>query len=175
MSELSQRAGIQSLRWLWLTVPVILIDQVSKWIVTVQLDEYDRINMLPFFDLVRFHNTGAAFSLLADAGGWQHWFFTGVAVIVSLGIFWYQWTLPEKGCRTLAMGLALILAGAIGNLIDRLMFGYVVDFLFFYYNEWSFPAFNVADSVISIGVTLVLFDSFFLEQRRRARRLSAGD
>lgn len=161
------RSGLRSLRWLWLTVPVLIIDQLTKWVVTVEFDEYDRVNVLPFFDLVRFHNTGAAFSLLADAGGWQHWFFTGVAVVVSGGILWYQWTLPARGCRILAAGLALILAGAIGNLIDRLMFGYVVDFILLYYEKLSWPAFNVADSAITVGVVLVLFDSFFLEKRRQ--------
>jgi len=159
-------AGVSSLRWLWVSVPFILIDQLSKWMVTVNLDEYDRINMLPIFDLVRFHNTGAAFSFLADAGGWQHWFFSIVAVLVSIGILWYQWVLPARGCRTLAFGLALILSGAIGNLIDRVMFGYVVDFILVYYEEWAWPAFNVADSAITVGVVLVLFDSFFLERRR---------
>lgn len=166
------RAGLGSLRWLWISVPLILIDQLTKWMVTVNLDEYDRINLLPIFDLVRFHNTGAAFSLLADAGGWQHWFFSIIAVLVSVGILWYQWVLPSRGCRTLALGLALILAGAIGNLIDRMLFGYVVDFILLYYEAWSWPAFNVADSAITVGVALVLFDSFFLE-RRRARQTSA--
>jgi len=162
-----KRAGIQSLRWWWLTAPLILIDQLTKWIVSVELDEFDKINILPFFDLVRFHNEGAAFSMLADAGGWQKWFFTGIAALVSVGIAWYQWTLPQKGCRVLASGLALILAGAIGNLIDRLMYGYVVDFLLFYYEELAWPAFNVADSVIFVGVVLVLYDGFFLEKHRR--------
>ncbi len=166
MPEQVAKAGAASLRWMWVTVPLILIDQLSKWMVQVNLDEYDRINLLPVFDLVRFHNTGAAFSLLADAGGWQHWLFTGIAVLVSLGILWYQWVLPARGCRTLALGLALILAGAIGNLIDRVMHGYVVDFILVYYEQWSWPAFNVADSAITVGVVLVLFDSFFLERRR---------
>jgi len=164
----AERAGRRSLRWLWVTAPLIVMDQLSKWMVTVNLEEYDRINLLPILDLVRFHNTGAAFSLLADAGGWQHWFFIGVAVAVSLGILWYQWVLPARGCKTLATGLALILAGALGNLVDRVMFGHVVDFIFFYYEQWSWPAFNVADSAITVGVVLVLFDSFFLERRRIA-------
>jgi signal peptidase II len=168
------RAGSRSLRWLWLTLPLIALDQLTKWMVTVNLDEYDRINLLPILDLVRFHNTGAAFSLLADAGGWQHWFFIGIAAAVSIGILWYQWVLPAQGCKTLAMGLALIMAGAIGNVIDRVVFGYVVDFIFFYYEQWSWPAFNVADSAISVGVVLVLFDSFVLERRRLARN-GSGD
>ncbi len=166
MPEQADKAGVTSLRWLWVTVPLILIDQLSKWMVTANLDEYGRINLLPIFDLVRFHNTGAAFSLLADAGGWQHWLFSGIAVVVSIGILWYQWVLPSRGCRVLALGLALILAGAIGNLIDRVMLGYVVDFILIYYEDWVYPAFNVADSAITVGVVLVLYDSFFLEKRR---------
>jgi signal peptidase II len=162
------RAGAASLRWLWLTGPLLIVDQLSKWLVTLRLVEFQRINILPIFDLVRFHNTGAAFSFLADAGGWQHWLFTGIAVLVSIGILYYQWTLPARGCRILAAGLALILCGAVGNLIDRLMFGYVVDFIFFYYEDWSWPAFNVADSAITIGVILVLYDGIFLERKRKA-------
>ena len=161
------RSGLNSLRWWWLTGPLIIIDQLTKWIVSVELDEFDRINILPFFDLVRFHNEGAAFSLLAEAGGWQKWLFSAIAALVSAGIVWYQWTLPRQGCRVLAAGLALILAGAIGNLIDRVLYGYVVDFLLFYYEELAWPAFNVADSSIFVGVVLVLYDGFFLEKHRR--------
>ena len=161
-------AGPRSLRWLWLTLPLIAFDQFTKWLVVTRMDEFDRINILPIFDLVRFHNTGAAFSLLADAGGWQHWLFSGIAIVVSVGLLWYQWVLPARGCRVLATGLALILAGAVGNLIDRLLNGYVVDFLFFYYEQWSYPAFNVADSAITVGVVFVIWDILFLEKHRRA-------
>lgn len=161
-------AGRVSLRWLFLTVPLIVADQASKALVVANLVEYQRINLLPFFDLVRFHNRGAAFSLLANAGGWQHWFFTIIALAVSVGIVWYQWTLPRHGCRTLAAGLALVLSGAIGNVIDRLNHGYVVDFVLLYYEDWFYPAFNVADSAITVGVALIIFDSLFLERRRRS-------
>jgi len=134
--------------------------------VVQNLVEFQRINLAPFFDLVRFHNTGAAFSLLADQDGWQHWLFSSIAVAVSLGIVWYLWSLPAKGCRVLSAGLALVLGGAIGNLIDRLMQGYVVDFVLVYYGNWSWPAFNVADSAISVGVAFIIFDSLFLERKR---------
>lgn len=168
MPEPGARAGERSLRWLWLTAVIIIVDQYTKLLVVQNLLEYQRINLLPILDLVRFHNTGAAFSLLADAGGWQHWLFTAIAVAVSFGIIWYQWLLPAQGCRVLATGLALVLGGAIGNLIDRLIYGYVVDFVFFFYGEWSWPAFNVADSAITVGVALILFDSLFLERKRNA-------
>jgi signal peptidase II len=159
-------AGARSLLWLLVSVLVIVLDQYTKYLVMENLVEFQRINILPVFDLVRFHNTGAAFSLLADAGGWQHWLFTAIAVGVSLGIVWYQWSLPARGVKTLALGLALVLGGAVGNLIDRIMHGYVVDFLLVYYGAWSWPAFNVADSAISVGVALIIFDSLFFERRR---------
>jgi signal peptidase II len=167
-TQAGERAGSRSVWWLLLSLFIIVVDQYSKSLVVQNLVEFQRINLLPIFDLVRFHNTGAAFSLLADAGGWQHWFFTGIAALVSIGIVWYQWVLPGKGCRTLAVGLALVLGGAIGNLIDRLVQGYVVDFAFFYYNDWSWPAFNIADSAISIGVALIIIDSLFFERKRTA-------
>ena len=169
-----ERAGRQSLRWLWLTVPLILLDQYTKLLVIERMEEFDRINILPVFDLVRFHNTGAAFSFLADAGGWQHWLFTGIAFVVSGGILWYQWVIPAKGCRVLAAGLALILSGAIGNFIDRVQYGYVVDFILVYYERFVWPAFNVADSAITVGVALVLYDAFFLEAKRKAATESPG-
>ncbi len=165
-------AGLRSLVWLPVSALLILLDQVSKAMVVDQLAEFQRINFLPVFDLVRFHNTGAAFSLFADAGGWQNWFFTGIAALVSIGIVWYQWVLPKKGARTLALGLALVLGGAIGNLIDRLNYGYVVDFLLFYYKDWSWPAFNIADSAIVVGVTLIIIDSLFFERYRKANESS---
>lgn len=161
------QAGSRSLRWMWLVIPLIVVDQWTKWLVAQNLVEYQRINFLPFFDLVRFHNTGAAFSLLADAAGWQHWLFTGIASFVSVGIVWYLWSLPARGCRTLSAGLALVLAGAVGNLIDRVLRGYVVDFLAFYYKDLAWPAFNVADSAITVGVACIIFDSIFLERRRQ--------
>lgn len=161
-------AGRASLRWLYLSGLVVVLDQLTKWVIVDRFYEFQRLYVLPFFDIVRFHNTGAAFSLFADAGGWQHYLFLAIAIAVSIGIVWYQWSLPMRGCRTLASGLALILGGAIGNVIDRLNYGYVVDFLLFHYEEWSWPAFNVADSAITVGVALVIIDSIFFERQRRA-------
>ena len=164
----SLKAGRNSLRWLYLTTLIVVLDQATKWYVIGRFEEFDRVFVYPFFSFVRYHNTGAAFSLFADAGGWQHYLFTAIAVIVSLGILWYQWVLPSKGCRTLAFGLALVLGGALGNVIDRLVHGYVVDFLLFYYKEWSWPAFNVADMAISVGVALIIIDSLFFERKRQS-------
>jgi signal peptidase II len=161
-------AGSRSIPWLLISLVVVIIDQFTKDLVVQNLVEFQRINLVPLLDLVRFHNTGAAFSFLANAGGWQHWLFTGIAIAVSVGIIWYQWFLPVTGCRALATGLALILGGAIGNVIDRVVQGYVVDFVFVYYGDWSWPAFNVADSAITVGVALIIFDSLFLERKRNA-------
>ena len=160
-------AGQRSLRWLIVSILVIICDQITKWIVISNMFEFERIYLIPSLDLVRYHNTGAAFSLFADASGWQHWLFTSIAFAVSAGIIWYQWSLPARGCRTLATGLALVLGGAIGNVIDRLTHGYVVDFILVYYKEWAWPAFNVADSAISGGVTLIIIDSLFFERHRQ--------
>ena len=145
-----------------MTLAVVVSDQYTKRLITAKFSLFERLPVLPYFDLVRLHNTGAAFSFLANASGWQNWFFTGVAVAVSALILWWLFRQPA-GRVVVPLGLVLVLGGAIGNLIDRLQHGYVVDFLLFYYGRWSFPAFNVADSAITVGVALLLFDGFFLE------------
>jgi signal peptidase II len=152
-------------RWLVLSLVVLIIDQLTKFEVTSALVLYQRIPVLPFFDIVRLHNTGAAFSFLADASGWQNTLFMVVAVVVVIGVLWWLAQLPRRGKALLALGLALLIGGAIGNLVDRVLYGHVVDFLLFYYGEWAFPAFNVADSAITCGVGLVLFDGMVLEPR----------
>lgn len=152
--------------WLIVSLLVIAADQFTKFQVTESLALYQRVPVVPFVDLVRLHNTGAAFSFLADASGWQNWLFTAVAVVVSAGILWWLTRLPRRGKGLLALGLVLLLGGAIGNLIDRVLYGYVVDFILLHYGAWSYPAFNVADSAITCGVALLLFDGFVLERRQ---------
>lgn len=155
------------LSWLLVTVVVIAIDQYTKRLITAKFELFERLPVVPYFDLVRLHNTGAAFSFLANASGWQNWFFTGVAVAVSALIL--GWFFRQPADRIVVpLGLVLVLGGAIGNLIDRIQQAYVVDFFLFHYDRWSFPAFNVADSAITAGVILLLFDGFFLEGRRVA-------
>jgi signal peptidase II len=151
--------------WLFLSLVIVAADQFTKMQVSAALALYQRVPVLPFLDLVRLHNSGAAFSFLADASGWQNWLFTGVAIAVSIGVAWWLTRLPRRGKTLLALGLALLLGGAIGNLIDRVIYGYVVDFILVHYREWSYPAFNVADSAITCGVALVLFDGLVLEKR----------
>ncbi|MEY4211611.1 MAG: hypothetical protein RLZ92_1992 [Pseudomonadota bacterium] len=147
------------LKWLWLSVLSLLLDQASKLAVDGSMQLFESIPLLPYFNLTYVHNTGAAFSFLSDAGGWQRWLFAGLAVVMS-GIIGL-WLARLKQHETLmAVALALVLGGAIGNLIDRVAYGYVIDFLDVYYQDWHWPAFNIADSAICIGVALMLLESF---------------
>lgn len=157
--------GWRSMWWIALALLVVLVDQLTKQAIIDGFIEYQRQNVLPFFDLVRLHNTGAAFSFLAGEGGWQNQLFMAIAAVVSLGIMWWLAVLPRRGKTVLALGLALVLGGALGNLIDRLLYGYVVDFLLFYWRDWSYPAFNIADSAITCGAILIVFDGLVLERR----------
>lgn len=162
MSEPGVRAG--GLRWLWLTGAVLVLDQLTKVWVAATLSLYERIPLLPFLDITRVHNRGAAFSFLSTAAGWQRWFFTALALAVSVAILVWLRRLPGRQ-RRLAAGLALVLGGALGNLWDRLQHGYVVDFIDVYYGGWHWPAFNVADSAISIGAALLILDALAVRKR----------
>lgn len=144
------------LKWLWLALLVIVLDHLSKVAVSHWLQLHESVAVLPFFSFTLLHNPGAAFSFLADAGGWQRWFFTAIALFVSVVITVWLRRLPAEE-KWQAAALALILGGALGNVIDRLRFGYVVDFLDFYYQQWHWPAFNIADSTITVGVAILLW------------------
>ncbi len=147
------------LRWLRLSAIVVVLDQASKQLVSASLQLYELVPLLPHFNLVLAHNEGAAFSMLSDQGGWQRWFFTLLATIVSgILLLWLKRLQPDQ--RRLAIGLSLIIGGALGNLIDRVVHGYVIDFLDFYYGSWHWPAFNLADSAIFLGVFLFILDNF---------------
>jgi signal peptidase II len=147
------------LRLLWISVLVIAADQLTKWWIERTLQLGDSFNVLPVLDIVRAHNPGAAFSFLAQAGGWQRWAFSALAVGVSIGLLYWLRSLARATQPLLASGLALILGGAIGNVIDRIEHGYVVDFVYAHWDRHYFPAFNVADSAISIGAVLVVLDA----------------
>ena len=147
------------LRWLILSLLVVAADQATKLWVLAALQPREVIPVLPVFNLTLVFNEGAAFSFLAGAGGWQRWLFVGVAVAVSTVLIAWLWRLkPEE--RLTAAGLSLVAGGAVGNLIDRLAYGRVVDFLDFYWRAWHWPAFNVADSAITVGVGLLLLEAF---------------
>jgi signal peptidase II len=149
------------LKWLWLSLLAVILDQASKLAIAGSMQLYQSIEIVPYFNLTYVHNTGAAFSFLSEAGGWQRWFFAGLALVISVVIA--VWLARLKRHETLlAVALSLILGGAIGNLIDRLAYGYVIDFLDVYYQTWHWPAFNIADSAITLGVILMLVESFGL-------------
>ncbi len=157
-------------RWLILVVGIFALDQGSKWIVATEMVYGERIQLLPFFAWVRWHNTGAAFSFLADAGGWQRWFF----VVIGLGFSAYiirELSRLTLGERWMGLVYGLILGGALGNLYGRLVNGYVVDFILVHYREHIFPAFNVADSALFLGVALWLYLMF---QEGRAAKAPPG-
>ncbi|MCB1722368.1 MAG: lipoprotein signal peptidase [Chromatiaceae bacterium] len=144
-------------RLLWLSVLVIVLDQVSKFWIMATFEDYEVLEIWPVFNLTLVYNTGAAFSFLSDAGGWQRWLFIGLGGLVSLGmVVWL--TRLRDGERLTGFGLALIVGGAIGNVIDRVWLGRVVDFLQWHWHDWYWPSFNVADSAITLGVALLLLD-----------------
>lgn len=146
------------LKWIWVTLVVIVVDQLTKYIASTSLDMYQPIAVMPMFNWTLMHNPGAAFSFLANESGWQRWFFAVIAVVVSIVIFIWIKKL-EQHEKWQAIALALILGGAIGNVIDRIWLGYVVDFIQVYYQQWYWPAFNIADSAISIGVAMIIIES----------------
>jgi len=156
------------LRWLWLSALVVALDQASKQVIMASMSLYDSLPVVPFLRLTYVHNTGAAFSFLSDAGGWQRWLFAGLAIFIGSVIGVWLGRL-ERRQKLLAVSLALILGGAVGNLIDRLVYGFVIDFIDVYYQSWHWPAFNIADMAISIGVALMLLDS--LRDGRREEEL----
>ncbi|MCU1718159.1 signal peptidase II [Pseudomonas sp. 5P_3.1_Bac2] len=149
------------LAWLWLTLLVFVLDQATKFYFDNNLTMYQQIEVIPgYFSWTLAYNTGAAFSFLSDAGGWQRWFFTGIAVVVSAVLV--VWLKRLKAHETwLAVALALVLGGALGNLVDRVIFGHVVDFILVHrHTTWYFPAFNLADSAITCGAILLALDMF---------------
>jgi signal peptidase II len=152
-----------SLIYLWLSLAVIVLDQITKQLIVHSMALYQSITLLPVLELTYLHNPGAAFSFLAGQNGWQRWFFTALAVIVSLVLVNWLRRL-ERTARLLSSAVALILGGAVGNLIDRLRLGQVIDFINTHWGEHYFPAFNVADSAICIGAGLLLLDAWL--QRR---------
>ena len=157
-----------NLVWVGLSIVAIILDQWTKWIATEHLIYGQQNPVLPFLNWTLLHNYGAAFSFLSDAGGWQRYFFTGLAGVVSIIFLFWLMRMPKK-MMVLPAAIALILGGAVGNLIDRVSLGYVVDFIHFYYNNSHFPAFNIADSAITLGTILLLIDTFFLEKQRIQR------
>lgn len=176
------------LKWWWISALVILFDQLSKLGASKYLQMHDPHAIMPMFNFTLMHNTGAAFSFLSDAGGWQRWFFSVLAIVVSLLIINWVRKLAEHE-KWQAAGLLMVLGGALGNVIDRLVYGHVIDFIDVYYNAQSclpmfyqtlntgqlqchWPAFNIADSAISIGVAMLIWDG--IQDYRRQKQQAAG-
>lgn len=161
------------LRWLWLSAVVIGLDQATKFLASTSLVLYEPRPVTPFFNLTLMHNTGAAFSFLSDAAGWQRWFFVVIALGISGAVAVWLYRL-RPGQTWLAAALALILGGALGNVWDRITLGYVVDFIELYYHRWHWPAFNVADSAISVGAAMLVLDGLGLLHHRPHHSRGAG-
>ena len=151
--------------WSVIALAVIVADQLTKLAAEAWLELYEPVQLLPVFSLTLGYNPGAAFSLLGDAGGWQRWLFTGFALAVSVFLIVWLRRLPPWD-RWQTWGLSLIVGGAIGNVIDRLAHGHVIDFIHVHWQDWHYPIFNIADSAITIGVILILIHAFFLEGRQ---------
>ena len=155
--------AIGMLPWLGLALIIFIADQFTKTLILGYYQLGDSTYVTNFFNVVRAHNTGAAFSFLANAGGWQRWFFTGIGITATLLIMWMLRS--HGGQKLFAFALSCILGGALGNVVDRLMHGYVVDFLDFHYGGWHFPAFNVADSGITVGAACLILDEILRVRR----------
>jgi signal peptidase II len=158
-----------ALRWLWLSLLVVVADQLTKALIVRQFELFEVAEVLPVLEITRLHNTGAAFSMLAGASGWQRWFFVALAALVSGGIVYWLRNLPRRSAAFLPAALALVMGGALGNVIDRIWHGHVVDFLHFHWGSAYFPAFNVADACITVGAGLLILDAILEGRRSRAR------
>ncbi len=162
--------GLKGLKWLWITILIVFLDQQTKGLASQYLQIHEPVAVIPGFNLTLMHNSGAAFSFLGDAGGWQRWFFICLTLVVSMFIFVWLHGLKSNQ-RWIACALVLILGGALGNLWDRITLGYVVDFVdvslsflpWRIFNPW--PAFNVADSAITIGATMLIIDAIFFSDK----------
>ena len=147
-----------ALIWLWLSILVVVLDQATKVWIDSSLQYNQAVSVLAFFDLRLLYNEGAAWSFLAEAGGWQRWFLSGLAIVVTtILVVWLSRL--KQGTSLLAVALALVIGGAVGNVIDRIIYGYVIDFIDIYYNAWHWPAFNIADSAISLGAIILIIDA----------------
>ena len=166
MAKSSNTTGSGMLTWLGLALIILLADQFTKVLIVGNYALGDSTYVTNFFNVVRAHNTGAAFSFLAGAGGWQRWFFTGIGLVAAIFMVWMLKS--HSGQKLFSFAISLILGGAIGNVIDRLWHGYVVDFLDFHWKTMHFPAFNVADSAISVGAVCLILDELLRVRRAKS-------
>ena len=160
---MARKSADGMLQWVGLAVILFLADQFTKVLILGHYQLGDSTYVTSFFNIVRVHNSGAAFSFLAGASGWQRWFFVGIGALAAIFILWMLRS--HAGQRLFSFALACILGGAVGNVIDRLLHGYVIDFLDFHWMGWHFPAFNVADSAISVGAVCLILDELLRVRR----------
>ena len=172
MSEFGEK-GLYGWRnfslWMSVAVAIVGLDQLTKLAILKWVPLYDKIPLNSFINITHHQNTGAAFSFLADAGGWQRWFFTVLATVVSAVIAVWIYRLRDDDQWVLSAGLALVLGGAVGNLVDRIRLGYVTDFFQVLIGGWAFPSFNVADAAISVGAGFLIIDALFFSGRATRR------
>ena len=165
MNDVSATSNSRFYTWTALAALVVIADQVTKWAVVKWVALYEKIPLNSFINLTHHKNPGAAWSFLADAGGWQRWFFIALASVVSVVLIVWLWRIRNERQTILSAGLALVLGGAIGNLIDRVVYGEVTDFIQVMFGNWAFPSFNVADAGITVGAALLIIDALFFSGR----------
>ena len=162
MTEIPDTGTRRFITWMSVALLIVAADQATKWAIVEWVQLYGKVPINSFINLTHQQNTGAAFSFLAGASGWQRWFFVVLATAVGGVIAVWLWRIRIEGPLVLMAGLSLILGGAIGNLIDRARLGYVTDFIQVWFGSWAFPSFNVADAAISVGAALLVIDALFL-------------
>ena len=150
-------------KWLLLSGSVVVADQITKLIADRMLELHVQVPVMPSFNLALVYNAGAAFSFLSDAGGWQRWFFSLLAIVVCIFLFFWLKRL-DRAEKWTAVGLSLVLGGALGNLIDRMIYGYVIDFIQWYYKGFYWPTFNIADSAITVGASVLIICNLFVNR-----------
>lgn len=153
--------------WMSVSILIVIADQATKWAIIEWVPLYEKVPLNSFMNLTHQQNPGAAFSFLADAGGWQRWFFVVLAFVVSIVLVVWLYRIRKHGPAMLMAALSLVLGGAVGNLIDRFRLGHVTDFIQVWFGNWAFPSFNVADAAISVGAVLLVFDALFLSGKEK--------
>ena len=169
MTEQTDSGIRRFIAWISVAILIVAADQATKWAIIEWVPLYERVPVNSFLNLTHQQNRGAAFSFLANESGWQRWFFVVLASAVSVLIIAWIWRIRKDGPLVLVAGLSLVLGGAIGNLVDRAMLGYVTDFIQVWFGSWAFPSFNVADSAITVGAVLLIIDAIFVSGRKDQR------
>ncbi|MGI9270288.1 MAG: signal peptidase II [Woeseiaceae bacterium] len=172
MSEKADSGVRRFVAWISVAILIVAADQATKWAIIEWVPLYGKVPINDFLNLTHQQNSGAAFSFLANESGWQRWFFVTLASVVSVVLIGWLWRIRQDGPLVLTAGLSLVLGGAVGNLIDRAILGYVTDFIQVWFGNWAFPSFNVADSAISVGAAFLIIDALFFSGRQDSTETS---